>query len=200
MQTRAAQRYAQQMPRLRVDGLGNIPLFCAGSYETCAVKIIRENKVVIDDPFGLHVVRDVAPANGAWVRFFFRKEEVLTPGIYSLHWISNGGRSGMLGFVVQDSPFNPNSSFGSLEERAGFAEQMIYRGVTVLPAGETSVIIESPFELNPTYHRPAWALIDRNNKPITGVSLTITEQFPKAWRVQCAPVSDQDRIIDWVVY
>lgn len=188
------------MPRLRVDGLGNIPLFCVGDYESCSVKIIRENKLVVDDPFGLHVVRDVTPTHGAWARFFFRRDEVLAPGIYTLHWISSSGRSGMLGFVVQDSPFNPNSSFGSLEDESGFTKQMIYRGITVLPAGETSVIIESPFELDPVHHRPAWALIDRNNKPITGVALTVTEQFSKAWRVQCTPAADHDRIIDWVVY
>jgi len=200
MQARPASRSEQQFPCLRVDGLGNVPLFCgAGDYESCSVKIIRENKVIMDDPFGLHVVRDVTPARGAWVRFFFQRGEALSPGIYALHWMSSGG-SGVTHFVVQDSPFNPDSSFTSLEDKAGFTEQMIYRGVAVLRAGETSVIIESPFELNPVYHRPAWALIDRNNKPITGVALEITEQFPKAWRVRCTPVSDQDRIIDWVVY
>ncbi len=163
--------------------------------------ITRESRIILSDPRGSRVFQDANQQGARYAWFVFQRGEALEPGIYRLSWLRSDGVFGTRDFEVPDSPFHPGSSFDLASgARDGFSVELIYRGHTILPANETSVLLEAPFELNPIYHRPAWAILATGNKVVPGVSLEITHTYPKAWRVTCSPVSDVERRIDWVVY
>ena len=196
-----ATRFEQQLPRLRFDGSGAIRLFPLAAHGTCAVHITRENRIVLSDPQGVRVFEDLkqTPQAGAW--FVFRQNDALSPGIYRLSWMCADGTAGAVDFEVPDTPFHPGSSFTQADgTRDGFALELIYRGSTEVPANAASVLLEVPFELNPLYQRPAWAILGAGNTPVRDVSLEIIATHPRAWEVACLPISGLPRRIDWVVY
>lgn len=195
-------RFAQQLPRLQPDGLGSIRLYCVPENPLeCAVHITRENRIVLSDPHGSRVFQDVRPQTAPHAWFVFQRGEALEPGIYRMSWMRSDGAFGAIDFEVPDGPFHPTSTFEQAPgTRDGFSVELIYRGHTILPANESSVLLEAPFELNPIYHRPAWAVMSTGNKVVPGVSLEVTHTYPKAWRVTCSPVSAVERRIDWVIY
>lgn len=201
MAIRTADKLDACIPKMRSSGGAQLILFETPTNPTaCSVYVLRDQRIIWQDLPGLRLFRDISGAV-RYSRYCFPRECNFEPGLYSLHWLCEDGRAGVVEFEVSNSPFNPATTITQLEAAGnGYELELVYRGLTIIPANTLEVVLEIPFMLDPVRNKIAWVVTGANNVPLLDVSLEVKAKHDRSWTVQCLPVSTVQRNISWIVF
>jgi 5-hydroxyisourate hydrolase-like protein (transthyretin family) len=200
LNSRPAENYQASFPKLGPGGYGVLPL---GTLPACvssaAGRLVRSSCIVKDDPTGTNLMLSQHGAT-TQLMFVLRPGEVLEPGLYTLFYTA-GDYSSEQSFIVPDSPWNSLSQTwfaGTADE--GLAWDVIYRGRTSIPPGETLASIVPPFMVDQLTRHIAWNVFQDDGSPAQGLQISVTSANGSGWNVQVTPPTTGNRIIDWVIY